>query len=327
MLQKLKQIFTYSIFKFKIDYSKLNPINYNWGKIKNFLKTFIIAVTAVFLVLLTIDIIKSDFFTNEEEDEQLASDISDNIISYLDDNYFTPEDKISNCNVSGVELRGELTTYISPENLDENGNLLYDQSASENIVYYINEAEKDDSIKAIILEVDSYGGYPVAGEEVAIALKKANKPTVALIREGGASAAYLAASGANKIFASKNSDVGSIAVTMSYLDNVKQNQKEGLTYIPLSSGKFKDAGDPNKTLTQEEKSLFLRDVNILHQNFIKMVAENRNLDILKVEKLADGSTILGEMALENGLIDQIGGMSEVKEYLKEKIGAEVEVCW
>ena len=202
-----------------------------------------------------------------------------------------------------------------------------DLTASENVVYAIQEAEYNDDIKAIILEVDSYGGSPVAGEEIANALKKANKPTVALIREGGASAAYLAASGADRIFASKNSDVGSIAVTMSYLDYAIQNQKERLTYIPLSSGKFKNTGSPDKTLSQEEKDLLMRDINILHQNFVKMVAENRNLDIEKVEKLADGSTMLGEMALENGLIDQIGGLFEVKEYLKQKIGEEVGVCW
>lgn len=236
----------------------------------------------------------------------------------------------SGCNAFGIELRGELITYVSPANLnakDENAESMEDETSSEDIVYSIEAAENDDSIKAIILEVDSYGGNPVAGEEVSIALKKANKPTVALIRSGGASAAYLAASGVERIFASKHSDVGSIGATMSYLDNVGKNKKEGLAYIPLSSGKFKDSGDPNKSLSLEERNLFMRDVNIMHQNFVKMVAENRNLDIKKVEKLADGSTMLGEMALQNGLIDQIGGLPEVKEYLKEKIGEKAEVCW
>ena len=114
---------------------------------------------------------------------------------------------------------------------------------------------------------------------------------------------------------------------MSYIDYAGQNQKEGLTYNQLSSGKFKDMGDPDKALSAEETKLLMRDVNIIYQNFIKAVAENRNLDIKKVESLADGSSILGQMALENGLIDQIGEMPEVKEYLKEKIGEEVEVCW
>lgn len=283
----------------------------------------ILRLVAIFIIVLASLIIIKD-----EIVWQLGSSMSE-------ENMFSEEDILdsefdleqSACNVSGIELRGELVTYIPVTELDYDGNLLSDLTASENIVYAIQEAENDDDIKAIIVEVDSYGGYPVAGEEMMNALKKANKPTVALIREGGASAAYMVASGADRIFASKNSDVGSIAVTMSYLDYVKQNQKEGLTYIPLSSGKFKDTGSPDKALSQEEKDLLMRDVNILHQNFVKMVAKNRNLDIKKVEKLADGSTMLGEMALENGLIDQIGGLFEVKEYLKEKIGEDVGVCW
>src|SRR3989338_9119190 len=232
-----------------------------------------------------------------------------------------------NCNVSGITLHGDLYTYIAPADFDAEGTLLYDESASEDIVYQIEQAEKDEQIKAIILEIDSYGGGPTAGEEVANALKNVGKPTVALIREGGVSAAYRAASGADIIFASQNSDVGSIGVTMSYLDNTAQNQKEGLSYNQLSSSKFKDTGDPNKKLSAEEINLLMRDVNIMHQNFIKAVAENRGLDIEKVRKLADGSTMMGEMALQNGLIDQIGGYYEVKEYLKEKIGEDVEVCW
>lgn len=231
------------------------------------------------------------------------------------------------CNVQGIELHGELVTYISPADLDADGNLLADKVASQDIDFAIQESEKNNDIKAIVLEVDSYGGSPTAAEEISNALKAAKKPTVALIREGGVSAAYWAATGADIIFASKNSDVGSIAVTMSYLDYAKQDLKEGFTYNELTSGKFKDTGNPDKTLTSEEKQLLMRDIEIVHRNFIKAVSENRSLDIAEVESLADGSTMLGEMALQNGLIDKIGGMAEVKDYLKEKIGQAAEICW
>lgn len=231
------------------------------------------------------------------------------------------------CNVQGIKLHGDLLTYPFPTDLSEQELGMDDQVASQDIVIAINDAEKDKKIKAILIEIDSYGGQAVAAEEVANTLKQAQKPTVALIREDGISAAYWAATGADMIFASKNSDVGSIAVTMSYLDFVKQNQKEGITYQQLSSGKFKDAGNPEKPLTKEEKKLIMRDLEILHQNFVRAVAENRNLDIEKVKSLADGSTMLGEMALKNGLIDRVGNLSEVKNYLKEKIGEDIEICW
>ena len=68
------------------------------------------------------------------------------------------------CNVTGIELHGELVTYISSENLDEEGHPLYDQTSSEDIVYAIESAENDPNTKAILLEVDSYGGGPVGDE-------------------------------------------------------------------------------------------------------------------------------------------------------------------
>ncbi|MFA5047844.1 MAG: S49 family peptidase [Patescibacteria group bacterium] len=235
--------------------------------------------------------------------------------------------KAENCNVSGILLRGDVVTYISPADYNDNGGITVDEGSSEVVASKIDRAEKDDDIKAIILEVDSYGGSGVAGEEIANALKKAKKPTVVLIRNGAASAAYWAATGAGRIFASQNSDIGGIGVTMSYLDNVKQNQKMGYTYNLLSSGKFKDTGNPDKPLTKEEVKLLMRDVNIMHQNFIKAVSVNRRIELEKVAGLADGSTMLGEVALQNNLIDQIGGQAEVNQYLKDKIGVEPEICW
>jgi len=259
--------------------------------------------------------------------------ITEEVLYYSEDIFFGDESSDNfdsgssgTCNVIGINLHGTVVTYIPPTNSDDSNDTA-DMTSSDDILNYLEQAEADKDIKAIVLEIDSYGGSAVAAEEIANALKRVTKPTVAFIRDGGVSAAYWAATGADMIFASKNSDVGSIGVTMSYLDNVGQNQKEGFIYNQLSAGKFKDTGDPDKTLSWEEKNLLMRDINIVHQNFIKAVAENRNLDIKKVASLADGSTMLGEMALKNGLIDGIGRLFEAREYLKGKIGEDVEVCW
>jgi len=239
-----------------------------------------------------------------------------------EENWYSEE----SCNVSNIKLQGRLITYISNEGQNEYGDLLWDEIASEDIVNAIEKAEENENIKAIVLKIDSVGGGPVAAEEVADALKRAEKPTIALIREWGTSAAYYAATGADVIFASQNSDIGSIGVSMSYTDNAKKNEEDGLTFNQLSVGKFKDTGAYDKPLTPEEKELLMRDINILHENFIKAVANNRNLDIEKVRQLADGSDMLGQMALENNLIDQIGGRYEVEEYLRNKIGGDIEMC-
>jgi len=241
---------------------------------------------------------------------------------YSDDGDYSIDSDIfyEECSVQGLMLRGDLVTFASetPE---------YLETASEDIVYSIQMAEEDPSIRAIILEVDSYGGYPVADEEIADALERATKPTIALVRGAAASAAYYAATGADIIFASQDSEIGSIGTTLSYLDYSQKNKIEGATFNELSTGKFKDMLNEDKVLTWEEKQLIMRDLNIMNDNFIEAVAENREMSTEDVRKLADGSTMLGKMALEEGLIDRIGGEYEVKEYLREMIGEEIEICW
>jgi len=250
------------------------------------------------------------------------------ILTYDDSDYYEEEMWAEDCNVFGIELYNDLETvvYLDEDNSGADFDTLY-ESTSSGIVDTIEWAEEDESVKAIIFSIDSVGGTPVAAEEVANALKRASKPTVVLIREYGNSGAYYAATGADMIFASLSSDVGGIGVSMSYVDYAKQNQKDGLTFNQIISGKFKDMGDPDKILTAEEKALAMRDVKILHEIFIKAVAENRNLDIEKVRAIADGSSMLGQMALDNGLIDKIGDLNDAKQYLREQIEEEVEICW
>jgi len=237
-----------------------------------------------------------------------------------DSDYINNESEYGECNVKGILLRGELALFI-------NESSEYMQSSSEDIVYAIKEAEEDANIKAILIEVDSHGGYPVADEEVANALIRAKKPTIALVRGLAASASYYAITGADIIFASQDSDIGSIGVTASYLDYSEMNEKKGVNFNILSTGKYKDIMSEDKELTEDEKELILRDLNIMNDNFIQAVATNRDLDVEKVRSLADGSTMLGKMAMEAGLIDRIGGEYEVKDYLKDIIGEEVNICW
>lgn len=228
------------------------------------------------------------------------------------------------CNTLGLNLHGSVYTYIPMQGVREDAIPLFDDAvASEDIVGQINIANQSSTIRAIILEVDSAGGEPVAGEEIANALRGFDGPTVSVIRQIGASAAYWAASGADRIFASQNSDVGGIGVTSSYVETVES----GSRYISLSSGKFKDAGDPAKPITEAERNLFMRDINILHENFIQAIAEHRGLEVAAVRALADGSTVLGVQAKELGLIDEIGSWNEARKYLEQELGEAPVICW
>lgn len=235
----------------------------------------------------------------------------------------------ASCNVAVAQLYGTLVYYPtenggSPSSANGDGTL--DQTAAEDIRAQIEAADADPSIKAILLQVDSPGGDPVAGEDIADALKHASKPTVAFVADEGTSAAYWASTGAQTIFASADSALADIGVTESYLDSSQQDAQNGLTFESLTAGEYKDMGNPDAPLTPVEKDLFERDLNITLQNFIEQVAANRNLSVASVTAIADGSSMEGEMALQDGLIDKIGNIYDVENYIKGKIGTDAVLC-
>lgn len=220
------------------------------------------------------------------------------------------------CNVSLRTLHGTVQTYA----------LGGDETATDDLVWALKEDEHNASIDAVVLDIDSPGGVPIAGEEIAKQLEHMTKPTVALIRSSGTSAAYWAATGAGHIIASANSDVGSIGVIASLTDETEKNKREGVIYTDLTSGKYKDLGSPNHPLTKEERELFMRDINIIHENFVAQVARSRHMNIEKVKALADGSSRMGVQAKAEGLIDEVGGLYEVEAYLRNILGKEVSLC-
>jgi signal peptide peptidase SppA len=240
---------------------------------------------------------------------------------YSDEFFYCPEDS----NVAVIKLYGDIVTYsIYSDDFAED--TYYGEVSSEYIVETLDIIEADNTIEAVIVLIDSLGGAPVASEEIADALKRMTKPTIAVIKDSGLSGAYLAATGADRIFASEFSDVGDIGVTMSYLDYSKQNKEEGIIYQQLSSGKFKDAGYPDKELTQEERNLFMENIQASHQVFVKKVAENRGLDIKTVEELADGSFTHGRSAIEKGLIDEIGSVYDAQQWLRNQLSIDPIIC-
>jgi protease-4 len=232
----------------------------------------------------------------------------------------------SDCNVTGINLHGELKTYL-PLHAENDTFFKYDSVSSEDITGKIKLANENPEIKAIIVEIDSPGGSIVAGEEIDTAIKNSEKPVIALIRDLGASASLWAISSADKIYASENSTIGSIGVTSSYMSNAKKNEIDGITYEALSSGLFKDSGSPDKVLTTEERALIMRDIDLAFNNFVKAISLNRNIDMEKVKAVADGSTFLGTKAKELGLIDEIGGLLDVEKYIEQVTKEKSEICW
>ena len=159
-----------------------------------------------------------------------------------------------------------------------------------------------------------------------LALKHSQKPTVALIRSQGDSAAYEVATGANVIFASAESEVGDIGITESYTDNAKKDARDGLTFHQLSIGKYKDMLDPDKPLTPAEHDLIMSQLQVGYDRFVQMVADGRHMSTTAILKLADGSEVIGQTALAEGLIDKIGNVDDVRDYLTQKLKTPAVIC-
>ena len=194
--------------------------------------------------------------------------------------------------------------------------------SSSEIVKQIKELKDDNSVKGVILEINSPGGEVVASQEIGEAIKSLNKTKYAVIREVGASGGYWAASATDKIFASPVSITGSIGVLGSYLEFSKLFEKYGIDYERFVGGKYKDLGSAFKDLNEEERKLLQGKINIIHDYFIEEVSNNRKLDKEYVKKLATGEFYLGKEAKELKLIDEFGNKEKAIEEMKKELKLE-----
>lgn len=199
-------------------------------------------------------------------------------------------------------------------------------ASSIKLLEVLKDAEEDETIKALILEIDSPGGTVLASKEIADKIKKIEKPVVALIRGSGASGAYWIASASDYIIADEMSIVGSIGVTSSYLEFSGLLKEYDVTYQRLVTGEFKDIGTPYKELTDKEEELFMSKLNKIHAFFVEEVAVNRNMSVANVGKLATGEIFLGQEAIKLNLIDELGGKEEAINVSKKLAGiSEAEI--
>ncbi len=221
------------------------------------------------------------------------------------------------CNVAFLPLEGTILPFyglvdaplvITPEFVDS----------------FMNDAEEEEGIDAILVEINSPGGTPVASERIAERLHNSSVPVVVLIGDIAASGGYMVAAAADHIVASPMSDVGSIGVNMSYVEESKKHEEDGVTYVQLTSAEFKDAGSPDRAITDAERELFQKDLDMLHKEFVNMVAEYRGLEVSTVERLANGASMPGVRALEEKLVDSLGGWPEARGVLSALIGKSVE---
>ena len=177
------------------------------------------------------------------------------------------------------------------------------------IVPQLKKFADDDSVKAIIIHVNSPGGGVAASEEIYREVKRIRdekkKRIVASIETVGASGAYYVASATNKIYADKGSVVGSIGVIAEWVNYGELLKLAKLNAITMKAGEFKDTGSPTREMTPAEREYMQGLIDNMHTQFIQAVADGRHAKEADIRAIANGKVWSGEQALALKMVDQI----------------------
>lgn len=197
----------------------------------------------------------------------------------------------------------------------------------------IEELAEDDSVKAVIIAINSPGGTTAGGEELyeALGQLRAAKPTVAVIKELGASAAYMTAIATDQIFARRLSIVGSIGVLYQHVNAGKLLETVGVDLDKVASGPLKAEPDFDEPMEGAPRASIAALVDDSFQWFVDIVAERRGMARPAALALADGRIVTGRVGLEAGLIDAIGGELEAIAWLEAErdvpVDLDVSTAW
>lgn len=200
----------------------------------------------------------------------------------------------------------------------------YESIGSETMSKAIDDAAKDDKIKAIVIRVDSPGGSALASDIIwkSIIEARQKKPVVVSMGNVAGSGGYYISMGADSIFCDKSTITGSIGVIFMkpYIERLLD--KMGVTVDTIIRGRLADEVSLNKPMSPEGKEIFTQSIEKIYMDFTSKAADNRGLSLDSLDKLARGRIWSGIDAVEIGLVDRIADFSEVIEVAGKMAGIE-----
>ncbi len=207
------------------------------------------------------------------------------------------------------------------------GIILDSQEAIEDLQRF----KKNRSVKAVVLRVDSPGGAVGPAQEIFGEVKKVceDKPVVVSMGSVAASGGYYVAAPASWVVANPGTITGSIGVVMDFTNIEDLFKWMKIKHETIKSGEMKDVGSPYREMTEKERKYLQQVVGDVHLQFKEAVAEGRKMDMKAVQELADGRIFTGRQAMELGLVDQLGNMSDAIDKAAELAGikGEPQVVW
>lgn len=184
----------------------------------------------------------------------------------------------------------------------------------------LDRIAKADNVKALIVDISSPGGTTYGGETIYKALRRVaeKKPVVSDIRTLAASAGYMIALAGDRIVAGDMSITGSIGVLFQYPQAKELLDKIGVSLESIKSAPMKAEPSPFNPPSDQTKAMINAMVQDSFHWFVDLVAERRKMTQDQAMALSDGSIFTGRQALKNGLVDELGGLQEIKAYLKTR---------
>lgn len=190
----------------------------------------------------------------------------------------------------------------------------------------LHQAEEDQRVKAVVLEVDSPGGGVVPTDQMYESIRQfkegTGKPVVVSMGQTAASGGYYISTAADRIVANQNTLTGSLGVIFSYLNFEEAAAEYGIEQEVVKSGPFKDIGSPTREPTEEELEILQSYVDEGYDRFVEVIAEGRSLPEEEVRNLADGRVYSGLQAESLGLVDELGDLERAAEISGELAGVE-----
>jgi protease-4 len=200
---------------------------------------------------------------------------------------------------------------------------------SDTIVEYLRKARGDDTVKAIVLRVDSPGGSAIASDIIwrEVLLTKNQKPLIASMSDVAASGGYYISMPAHAIVAEPSTLTGSIGVVLTKFVIDGTLKKLGMNLEGVSQGKYADMYSPKRPFTPEERARMVENMQATYDTFVEKAAQGRNTTPEKIDAIGQGRVWTGRQAKEIGLVDELGGLDRAIALAKQraKIAQDAEV--
>lgn len=192
------------------------------------------------------------------------------------------------------------------------------------IIDQIDRFSRQGSIKAVVLRINSPGGAVGPAQEIYAELKRlaAAKPLIVSMGSVAASGGYYLALAGERLFANPGTITGSIGVIMTFPNYGNLMEKVGVDTQVIKSGRYKDIGSPTREMSETERRLLEQMIDDVHQQFVEVVSEQRQIAPDQLQSYVDGRIMTGRQARRAGLIDEIGTFNDAVAHAARKAGLD-----